>query len=194
MSAELDRQRILDTALALAADRHWEAVRLYDVAAVLGVGLDALHPWLTEKEALVDWFWDRADADMLAQSQAEAFRQLEFPENFEACVLAWLTLPSAYPRSFREMLAVRMEPGHLHIQLPTLLRVSRSVQWMRECCRRDATFMRRALEETALSGVFLSTLAVWCGDRSQGFGRSHDFLRARLGNAVALGRLWPGDA
>lgn len=34
---------LLDAALVLATDRHWEAVRLYDVARHLNISLAALH-------------------------------------------------------------------------------------------------------------------------------------------------------
>lgn len=187
----LTRERILDAALVLAADRHWEYLRLNQVAAELGVSLAELSVHVGEKEDLVDWFWDRADQGMLAQCRGEAFDRLAFPDSFAACVTAWLGVAAPHRRSFREMLFVRLEPGHLHIQLPTLFRVSRSVQWMRELCSRDAGFVRRAAEETALSTVFVSTLVVWLGDDSHGSERSRNWLHARLNQAVALGRWWP---
>ncbi|MDQ2070260.1 TetR/AcrR family transcriptional regulator [Natronospira bacteriovora] len=190
-SAPLSRDSILDAALAVAADRHWEAVRLFDVAEQLGVTLADLQPLLAEKEQLVDWLWQRADETLLADCRGKSFQTLDFPKQFEACVLAWLGALQPARRTFRQMLEVRMEPGHLHIQIPTLFQVSRSVQWMRELCGRDATFLRRASEETALTAVFVSTLLVWLGDDSHGSQRSRDWCRDRLAQAIALGRWWP---
>lgn len=187
----LDRARILDAALSLAADRHWEAVRLHDLGEELGVGLSQLHGYLAEKEDLVDWFWDRADQEMLSLSEGEAFRALEPAARFEQCVLNWLIVPTRHQRTFREMLWVRMEPGHLHIQLPTLFRVSRSVQWMRECCGRDATFLRRASEEAVLSAVFVATLVRWLNDDSHGAQLTRDWLDGATRRAFQLGNLWP---
>ncbi|MCP1728040.1 AcrR family transcriptional regulator [Natronospira proteinivora] len=187
----LGRARILDAALALAADRHWEALRLRDVAEELGVGLSDLHPCLGEKEDLVDWFWDRADAVMLSQCRGPDFDALEFSRRYETCVLAWLSVPLSHRRTFREMLYVRMEPGHLHIQLPTLLRVSRTVQWMREACGRRGTFLRRATEEVVLSSLFVSALADSLNDDSLGGQRSRDRLQRHIRWAVSAGRLWP---
>jgi ubiquinone biosynthesis protein COQ9 len=187
----LTRERILDAALALAADRHWEYLRLHQVAAELGVSLADLSVHLDEKETLVDWLWDRADRGMLEQCRGEAFEALDFHARFCACVTAWLSVIAPHRRSFREMLMVRLEPGHLHIQLPTLFSISRSVQWMRELCGRDAGFLRRAAEETALTSVFVSTLILWLGDESHGGARSRDWLHARLDQAIALSKWWP---
>ena len=187
----LSRDRILDTALALAADRHWEAVRLRAVAEELGVELSELQGHLDEKEDLVDWFWDRADAAMLSQCRGPDFEALDFPQRFEACVLAWLDVIRGHRRSFREMLYVRMEPGHLHIQLPTLFRVSRTMQWMREACDRRGTFLRRASEEVALSTLFVSSVIDCVNDDSMAGQHSRDRLRRHIRWAVALGQCWP---
>lgn len=187
----LDRQACLDAALRVAADRHWEAVRLVDVAADLGVPLAELHPSLGEKEDLVDIFWDRADQHMLETCRSEDFQHRAFPDNFESAVHAWLVWPGRHRRTFREMLVVRAEPGHFHIQFPTLLRVSRTVQWMRELCGRRAVFLQRACEEVALSTVFVSTVVDYLNDEQTDGRASQERLHRHLQWAVGIGRFWP---
>ena len=188
-----DAEQVLDTALALAADRHWEEVRLYEVAARLETDLGRIRACVADKEALVDVLWDRADAAMLADAGtgADGFLELDFAGRFEYCLMAWLVPLRPYRRTVAEMLQVRMEPGHFHIQVPTLIRVSRTVQWMRELCRRDATFLRRAAEETALTTVFVSTVATWLGDHSPEERVTREALARRFARATSLGRLWP---
>ena len=47
-------------------------------------------------------------------------------------------LPGGYIYITRGMLAYKLEPGHLHLQLPGLVRVSRTVQWFREAAGEEA--------------------------------------------------------
>lgn len=171
---------ILDAALAIAADRHWEQVRLADVADRLGVSLASLHGQVRDKESLVDLLWDRADAALLA---VDIKPPLAMPARLETLVFAWLEPLVPHRRTFREMLLVRLEPGHLHIQLPTLVRVSRSVQWLREAAGLRATFAWRALEETALTALFVASVAAWL---QGGEPAARTVLRNGLGVAHAV--------
>ncbi|WP_168927494.1 TetR/AcrR family transcriptional regulator [Nitrincola alkalilacustris] len=182
---------LLDAALMLAADRHWEAVRLYDVARHLNISLAEVHELISEKENLIDLLWDRADAHMLATCRGTEFDALDFPAQYEQCVMSWLACLAPHRRTVRQMLQVRLEPGHLHIQLPTLLRISRTVQWMRELCGREATFLKRASEEIALSTIFVTSAAGWINDDSEDARRTRHNLAFAIRQAVRLGRLWP---
>ena len=136
MARAFSLQDVLDAALRLAGSRHWEALRLNDVAAELGCPLAEIRRVCPDKEALVDALWDRADAALLARADVAGLHTMEMPERIETLVFAWLQPLAAYRRTVREMLLVRLEPGHLHIQLPTLIRISRSVQWLREAAGR----------------------------------------------------------
>ena len=62
------------------------------------------------------------------------------------------------------MIYGKMEPGHLHVQIPGVLRISRTVQWIREAAQLDATYVRRALEETGLTSIYLMTFFYWMKD------------------------------
>jgi hypothetical protein len=78
------------------------------------------------------------------------------------------------------------------------MRVSRTVQWMREAARRDAVYLRRALEETGLTTIYLMTFFYWMQDDSPASIRTRQFLDNRLAAAEALSR-WvfrsrPGQA
>ncbi|HMU65016.1 MAG TPA: TetR family transcriptional regulator, partial [Nitrosomonas sp.] len=70
------RDAIIDTAVTLAAQKSWEAVRLYDVATALNLSLDQIRPYFREKEDLVDAWFDRADSAMLKQAEAAHFYEL----------------------------------------------------------------------------------------------------------------------
>lgn len=149
--------QVLDAALELARDRHWEKVRLADVAARLGCGLHDIHAHYPDKEALVDAWWDRADSAMLSAP----IDGLDLAARVETLVLAWLETFAAHRETARQMLEVRLEPGHLHIQIPTLIRTSRTVQWLREAAGMHQPLPFRAIDETAMTTLFVATCLRW---------------------------------
>lgn len=163
-----DRDDIVDAALALADADHWERVRLHDVAARLGCSLDDIRAHFREKEEIVDAWLDRADAAMLRQGAATV----------PGLVMAWLDALAPYRRVTREMVATRLEPGHLHHQIPSLLRVSRTVQWMREAAGRDQSFVARALDETVCTALCVAAFTHWLFDESPGQRATRERLHA----------------
>jgi ubiquinone biosynthesis protein COQ9 len=160
------RDRIVDAALEMAERTSWEAVRLHAVAAALDISLDQVREHFREKEDLVDAWFDRADAAMLRAAETEAFLTLTRRERLQHLIMTWLTALAPQRKVTRQMIHGKLEPGHLHIQIPGLMRVSRTVQWMREAARCDATFLRRAIEETALTSIYLATFFSWMHDDS----------------------------
>jgi hypothetical protein len=92
------------------------------------------------------------------------------------------------------MIGAKLEPGHIHIQIPAIMRISRTVQWMREAAQRDATFLRRALEETALTTLYLATFTHWMFDESNNSQRTRTFLEQNLQLAEILDRTVYGSA
>ncbi|HRQ58169.1 MAG TPA: hypothetical protein PLN31_12180 [Azoarcus taiwanensis] len=184
-----DREHIVDAALAFAADSHWENLRLYDVAANLGISLNDIRRHFREKEDLVEAWFDRADAAMLAVPETPGFHELTSTERIHKLIMAWLDALAPYRLVTRQMIVNKLEPGHLHVQIPGLLRVSRTVQWVREAAGRNATFVRRALEETALTSIYLATFAHWMADDSVGGQKTPRFLELRLRDAERLDHL-----
>lgn len=182
------RDKIVDAALQLAETRYWEAVRLHDIADVLGIPLDEVRAHFREKEDLVDAWFDRADSAMLSLRDDAEFLSLAPKLKLHRLMMAWFGALSSHRRATRQMIYGKMEPGHIHIQIPGLLRVSRTVQWMREAAHRDATYVRRALEETGLTSIYLTTFFYWMNDDSPGSSRTSEFLSRLLGAAETLDR------
>lgn len=186
------RDAIVDAALARAEQTSWEAVRLHHVAAALSATLDDVRAHFREKEEIVDAWFDRADAAMLECAARPAEVTQPTRERLERAMLAWLDALASHRRVTRQMILNKLEPGHLHYQIRGLLRVSRTVQWMREAAGRDALLPWRAIEETVLTGIYLMTFFHWMYDDSPGSTRTHEFLRRRLDRAGRLARAIPG--
>lgn len=182
------RERIVDTALALAEESRWEQVRLHDVAARLDIPLNGIRAHFREKEDVVEAWFDRADAAMLSRAEAPGFDQLPAQERIVALILAWLEALSPHRKVTRQMIAGKLEPGHLHIQIPAAMRISRTVQWVREAAGRKTRFTRRALEETGLTTIYLMTFLRWLNDDSPGAEHTRRFLTQRLACAQRLDR------
>ncbi len=184
-----DRDRIVDTAIAQAERKgSWEAVRLHEVAAEMGITLEAVRQQFREKEEIADAWFDRADAAMLALADASGFGLLTPRERMQRLILAWLEALAPHRRVTRQMIYGKLEPGHVHVQIPGLLRVSRTVQWIREAAHRDATYLRRALEETGLTTLYVMTFLYWLRDESTDFSRTRRFLERSLRLAERLDR------
>lgn len=180
------RVRIVDAAIELAEHRSWEAVRLHDVAAALGISLDQVRLHFREKEDLTDAWFDRADSAMLCAAEAADFWVLPTRERLQRLIMAWLGALAPHRKVTREMICGKLEPGHLHIQIPGLMRVSRTVQWIREAAHRDATYLRRALEETALTTIYLLTFFYWMRDESPASAATSRLLEHCLTEAERL--------
>lgn len=187
----LSKTIILDTALSLATDRHWEALRLHHIANSLNISLTELLPFITEKDDLVDLLWERCDLYMLSECDITGFNDQAFAQQFEHVVMTWLAPLTMHKTVVKQMLINRLETGHLHIQVPMLFRISRTVQWIRELCKRNETFIKRTTEETILTSLFLVTTAKWLNDHSEDCIETRNQLQQGIQQAIALEKLWP---
>lgn len=190
---ETIRDAIINTAVALAARASWEAVRLYDIAAELNISLDDIRSYFREKEDLVDAWFDRADGIMLREAEAAGFLDLAPQQRIHRLIMVWLNALAVQRKVTRQMILAKMEPGHIHIQVPAVMRISRTVQWIREAAQRDATFLRRALEESVLTTIYLMTFFFWMRDESPGSSRTQQFLDRNLSLAMWLGQTVYGE-
>lgn len=180
--------RIVDAAIELGEQESWEAVRLHDVADALGITLDDVRRYFREKEDVVDAWFDRADGAMLGQAESADFPELTPRQRLHRLIMTWLGALAPHRKVTRQMIYGKLEPGHIHIQIPGLMRISRTVQWMREAAQRDATYVRRALEETGLTTIYLMTFFYWMNDDSPGSASTSRFLDGWLDLAERLDR------
>jgi AcrR family transcriptional regulator len=185
MYASSRREQIVDAAIDLAETKDWESIRLHEVAARLGISLDDIRAEFSEKDQLVDAWFDRADQAMLTDA-ADAEPELSCQQRLHRAIMVWLNALSSHRKVTRQMLLGKLEPGHIHIQIPGLMRISRTVQWLREAAGYDAGFPRRAVEETAHTAIYLTTFSYWMFDDSLHAERTAQFLQRQLERADFL--------
>ena len=175
--------RILDTAVELAEQTSWEALYLHQVARNLNITLDELHRHFSVKDELVEAWYDRADSAMLQAAEAPAFETLTIRERLHSLIMAWLDFLATRKTVSRDMLLYKLEPAHIHLQIQGVLRISRTVQWIREAARMDATHLQRIAEEIGLTGIYLNTFVYWMFDRSGQQANTRRFLDRKLARA-----------
>lgn len=189
---KVTRDQLVDAALELAERDTWEAVRLHQVAAACGAGLDDVRTHFPEKDDLIDAWFDRADAAMLQHVDRGSLDGLPPRERIRELILVWLEALAPHQRVTREMIGHKLEFGHLHVQIPAVLRISRTVQWLREGALLDAPLPRRALEETAMTALFVKTFLGWLRDDSADFQRTRNRLDRNLHCLETAARTIPG--
>ena len=181
--------QIVDTAVELGEQTSWEAVRLHEIAVALGITLDDVRTHFREKEDIVDAWFERADSAMLKAAQGADFPALTPRQRLHRLIMTWLGAFYPYRKTTRQMICGKLEPGHVHIQIPGLMRISRTVQLIREAASRDATYVRRALEETGLTTIYLAAFFHWMNDNSSDSTRTSQFLERCLSMAENLDRM-----
>lgn len=165
--------KLIDAALALAQAGSWESVRLPTVAQEAGVSLAELRVHFRCKDDIAAAWFDRADHTMCEAADAPAFSGLSVEERYARLVAAWIEALSTHERVSRQMILAALEPGHLHIQCAGVLRISRTVQLLRDAAGYTTTGPLRALAELRSTGLFLAALGRWlwrgsnCGTRAR---------------------------
>lgn len=179
------QQQILDTALQLGEQHGWEQLSLYQIASRLNISLAQLQQYYRQKDALADAWFDRADNAMLSLSVASNSLHSDM---LELAIRSWLNSLAPKRKLTAQMLAYKLEPGHFHLQGAAILRISRTVQWLRELARLKATGAARIGQELALTALFVSVFIMWLNDSSDGQARSLKLLHTKLalGNKINL--------
>ncbi len=175
-------ERIVDAAIDLAEDVGWDNVRLYDVAETLGVSLADVAEHHRDLDAVANAWFGRARAAMLAPLDTETALAPAF-ERLETLMLRWFDALAPHRKVTAQMLAEKMWPFHPHHWVPMIFELSRTILWLRDAAALVAVPPRRQIEEVALSGLFLATLAGWTRDETLGQERTRRFLRRRLTTA-----------
>ncbi|WP_299392870.1 hypothetical protein [Pelagibius sp.] len=179
------RALIIETALDIAEDWGWYDIRLHHVAERLNLPLAAIRAEFRDGDAIADAWIARADTAMLAGQEA-GFAALPAEERLQITLEAWLDALAPRRKVTAEMFLGKLWPVHVHHNLKLITWTSRTVQWWREAALLDGKGQRRSVEEMGMTLIFLSTLACWCRDRSEGQERSKSYLRRSLKRADGL--------
>ncbi len=147
----------IDRTLDLADVCGWERLYLQDIADALGGDLAAIAKHYRQKDDLVEAWFDRAEQAMLTRAKAADLTALTADKRLEELLVTWLAALTPHHAVTGKMLLYKLEPGHIHLQIGGLQRISRTVQWWREAARRKSLHLARITEESLLTGAYLRT-------------------------------------
>ena len=186
--------RIVDTAVALAEEVGWDAVRLSEVAARLTLPMAELTGHYRDKDAVADAWFSRARDAMLA-TPPKGFTALPAETRLHQLMMRWFDALAAHRAVTGQMLQEKLYPSHPHHWVPMIFNLSRTIQLLRDAARLEARGRRRQVEEIGLSALFLATLRVWLSDDSPDQAETRAYLSRRLARADRLmARLWAKTA
>ncbi|MCH7943426.1 MAG: hypothetical protein IIB67_09380 [Proteobacteria bacterium] len=180
------QERIVDTAVELADEGGWPAVRLHRVAARLGVGLPEIRSHYPDLDAVANAWLARADDAMLAVAERADLAEAPAPDRIEAALTAWFTALGGRRRMLGSILSYKLQPSHIHLQAALVVATSRRVQWLREAARLDAMGRQKSVEESGLTLLFAATVLRWLNDSSENFERTRAFIAHSLKRADGL--------
>jgi AcrR family transcriptional regulator len=169
-------QAILDAALDLGERRGWDAVHLHDISAAMAIPLTDIQRYYPQKDALAEAWLDHAEAALVAMAETPGWMDLSPRERLFRAIISWLDALAVHKEPTAAMLRYKVQPDHVHLQVQGLIRVSRTVQRIRETARLPEAGWRGELQEVALTGIFLSTLGRWLVDDSPDHRRTHALL------------------
>ena len=176
---------VIDTALALAAERGWRDLTLADIAEAAKLPLSKLHPVYPSKAAILRGFTRRIDAAVLAAEESGAGEGNAHDRLFDALMRRFDAL-----KPHREALGniVCDEARDPLAALGGLCRLERSMACMLEAARLSSGGLRGLIRTKALGLTYLATLRVFFRDDSPDLAATMAALDRNLSRLDRLAR------
>lgn len=188
-----DPDRVVDAAMALAADRRWRDVALADIAAEAKISLAELYRMFPSKYAILAALIDRIDAAVLA-GQPEDVSEEPVRERLLDVLMRRFEALSPYKRAVASI--VRDGAGRPAAVLCGTPRLLRSMAWSLESAGVSSAGRAGRLRARGLAAIYVPALFVWLRDDSPDMGRTMAHLDRSLRRAERLVTLFPrtGDS
>lgn len=179
------RKQAVEAALELAVEVGWTELRMHMIADRLGVPLVELGCEFRDLDAIANaWF-----AQLLERTLRESSPRIDglsADARLLQVMAAWFRAHEPYAAVSRDMLRLKLHPTHPHHWLPMAFDLSRLMHWFLDAARIEGTGLRRALQEIAITGLFLAALARWAWPGQPDPSRALAALERRLRLAAPL--------
>ena len=173
-------ESILQMALALASKNSWEQLTFQQLATSLGISLVTLKTYYRSKDDLAEALFELADTAMLNTTEHDEYPMWDSNEKLFNCIINWFEFLKPYKAIVKDILLYKLEPGHFHLQAHGITRISRTVQWFREVAQRPQKGFKVALDEVAITSLYLASFAFFLQDNSDGNLATRKFLRSLI--------------
>ena len=185
-----DAERILDTALELAATEGWRRLTLARIAAAAKVSLAELYSHYPSRRALLAAFFAHVDASMVAGASTPGEGE---PEEASArdrlfdLIMRRLDALDTHKAAVASILRdARSDPVVLCDSCGPF---RRSLRWMLECAGLSPSGLSGVIATKGLAVIYANTLRVWLRDDSDDKGRTMATLDRQLRGAETLVRM-----
>lgn len=109
-------------------------------------------------------------------------------------MIAWFRALAPHQRHVRAILRYKFAVAHIHLRAALIVRLPRTVQWVREASKLDAVGLRHDVEVIGLTRLFVATVMHWLSGRSDDLQSTNSSLARRLDRAdIVMARLWPPE-
>ncbi|MCX8100600.1 MAG: TetR/AcrR family transcriptional regulator [Geminicoccaceae bacterium] len=187
----VDRDRILEVALALAEEVGFEQLRLSEVAQRAHVAPAEVAALFPDTNAIADAWFARALAAVW-ETPADQLADPDPAVRLERVMLRWLEALAPHRVLTGTMIRAKLWPSHPHHWVPMIFALSRLVHAFLDVARVPGRGAERAVQEIGGTLLTLETLAVFLTDPTPGLLRTRETLHRSLAGGVAvLGRVGP---
>ena len=182
------QDRMVDAALALAAERPWQEVSLREIAEASGLPLAEAYRCGASKQAILEAFLRRIDATVLAEGAMEPEEGSARDRVFDILMRRFDALQPYRKALASILLAQTRDPASA---LAGLAALQRSMTWMLEAAGLEAEGLRGLARTRGLTLLYLATLRTWLRDESLDLAKTMAALDGYLRRLEALLRRLP---
>lgn len=178
-------KEIVETALRLAAETGWRDLSLAAIAAAAKLPLAKVYPVFSSKQAILDAFIRRIDAEVLAAEEPEAGEGRARDRLFDMLM-----------RRFDALGPYRKALGNIIYDQArdplaascALVQLRRTLALTLEAAGLSSGGIRGAMRVKGLGLVYLATLRIWLRDESADLARTMATLDRQLGRIDRMAR------
>ena len=174
---------VIDTAMALTAERGWSDLSLAEIAEAAGLPLAKVAAHYGSKQAILAAFTRRIDAAVLADAEADALEGSAKDRLFDVLMRRFDALDPHRKALGNLILDQTRDPGGA---LCAAIGLRRSLALMLEAAGLSATGLRGLVRIKGLALIYLAALRVWLKDESADKAKTMAALDRQLTRADGL--------
>jgi AcrR family transcriptional regulator len=182
------RDRVIDAALKLAAERAWRTISLGDIARATRISLATLQENFGSKTAIVVAVMARTDATILKAMDSSAESEPPRDRLLDAIMRRLDALQPHKPAICSILRDLPSDPASFLCLAPGFFN---SMAWTLESAGIGSAGRSGRLRATGLGAIYLGALRVWARDDTSDQGRTLAFLDRRLRQAEQLVKWMP---
>ena len=178
-------EKVLETAMKLAAEGHWRDLSLAEIADAAKLSLAKVYPVYSSKQAILSALFRRIDAAVMEAEDAAAREGPARDRLFDVMMRRFDAL-GPYREAMANIIGAQVRDPLA--AACGLARLGRSMACMLEAAGFSTSGLRGALRIKGLSAAYLATLRVWLSDESPDMAPTMAALDRHLGRLDNLAK------